>query len=112
MKTTQAIIFSTLIYSISSDICDAPGRCKESIFLETVSAVNLFDCWKTCRSFQGCNFGTFVHDMNLCTLFQTCKKLDTISCPNCRTSSNTCIQCDFPGLCLVSIKSEPFGFNF
>ena len=90
MKTTESIIFSTLICSISSNICDAPGQCTESIFFENVPAINPLDCWKKCRSFQGCNFGTFVPNMNLCSLFETCIKLDTISCQNCRTSSNTC----------------------
>ena len=105
MKTAQAILFSTLFFSVSSDICDAPGQCTQSTFLENVPAINPFDCWKKCRSYQGCYFGTFVPDMSLCSLFQTCTALDIISCKNCRTSSIQCIQCDFPGYCFVSMRS-------
>ena len=102
MNTVEAILFSTLIVSVSSDICDLPGECVESIYLTNEPAVDSFDCWKKCRSHQGCNFGTFIPDKIQCTLFQTCTRLDTTSCPNCLTSSVECAQCDFTGLCVVS----------
>ena len=52
--------------------------------------------------YEGCNFGKFIPDKTEFSLFQTCTKLDTTLCPNCRTSSS--IQCDFPGLCFVSMS--------
>ena len=102
MNTGQAILLSTLILSVSSDICDAPGECIHSEYLGNVPATDSFDCWKKCRSHQGCNFGTFIPDKTQCSLFETCNKLDTSSCSNCLTSSVECAQCDFPGLCIVS----------
>ena len=104
MNTGQAILFSILISSVSSDICDALGQCTESMYMTNEPAIDPFDCWKKCRTFDGCNFGTFIPDKTECSLFQTCTKLDTTSCPNCRTSSSQCIQCDFPGLCFVSMS--------
>ena len=101
MNTTKTILLSILIFSVSSNICDAPGRCVNSSYLTDEFATNSFDCWMKCRSYQGCNFGTFTPD-DECSLFQTCIKLDTTICQNCRTSSIECIQCDFPGLCFVS----------
>ena len=102
MNTAQAILFSTLISSVFSDICDAPGECVKSIYLENEPAIDSFDCWKICHSYEGCNYGTFNPDLSLCLLFQTCTRLDTSECPNCLTSSSQCAQCDFPGLCTVS----------
>ena len=104
MNTAQVIIFSTLIFSVFSDICNAPGECVESIYLANEPAIDSFDCWKKCRSHQGCNFGTFIPDRTQCSFFQTCNKLDTTSCSNCQTSSIECAQCDFTGLCFVSSK--------
>ena len=104
MNTAQVILFSTLIFSVSSEICDAPGECVESIYLKNELAKNSFECWKKCRSYIGCNFGTFRPDKTQCSLFQTCTKLDTTSCPHCLTSSINCAQCDFPGFC-VSLSS-------
>ena len=104
MNTAQVILFSTLIFSVSSDICNEPGQCV-GFFLTNEPAMDSFDCWKKCRSHQGCNFGTFIPDRTQCSFFQTCTKLDTTSCPNCRTSSNECIQCDFHGLCFVSMST-------
>ena len=108
MNITQAILFSTLIFSISSDLCDAPGECKEGIYLANEPAIDSFGCWKKCRSHQGCNFGTFIPNMNLCSLYETCTKMDNNSCPNCLTSSNKCAQpqCDIPGLCVVSMSNK------
>ena len=106
MNTVEAILFSTLIVSVSSDICDLPGECVESIYLTNEPAVDSFDCWKKCRSHQGCNFGTFEPDKTECSFFQTCNKLDTNSCQNCLTSSIECVQCDFSGLCFVSMSSQ------
>ena len=103
MNTAQAILFSTLIFSVSSDICDAPGKCTESIYLTNEPAIDSFDCWKKCQSHQGCKFGTFIPDKTQCSLFQTCTQLDTTSCPNCLTVTVECVQCDFPGLCFVSM---------
>ena len=88
-----------------TDICDAPGECTESIYLTNEPAIDPVDCWKKCWNYQGCNFGTFIPDINLCSLFQTCTKLDTTLCPHCRTSSVECIQCDFVGKCFVSMSS-------
>ena len=110
MNTAQAILFSTLILSVSSDICDAPGECIHSEYLGNVPATDSFDCWKKCRSHQGCNFGTFIPDKTQCSLYQTCTKLDTTSCPNCLTSSTECAQCNFPGLCIVSMSSYLFNY--
>ena len=106
MNTAQAILFSTLIFSVSCNICDAPGECVESIYLTNEPAIDSFDCWKKCRTHQGCYFGTFIPDKTQCSLYQTCTKLDTTSCQNCRTSSIECAQCDFPGLCFVSMSSS------
>ena len=106
MNTAKTILFSTLFFSVSSDICNAPGKCVESILLKNELAENSFDCWKKCRSYQGCNYGTFTPDTDDCSFFQTCTKLDT--CQNCRTSSIECIQCDFSGLCFVSMTSSLF----
>ena len=106
MNTAQVILFSTLIFSVSSDICDAPGECVESIYLTNEPAIDSFDCWKKCRSHQGCNYGTFNPDLTRCSLYQTCTKLDTSSCPNCLTSAIECAQCDFPGLCAVSMSRQ------
>ena len=108
MNNAKAILFSTLFFSVSSNICDAPGECVESSYLTHEFATDSFDCWKKCRSYQGCNYGTFTPDKADCSLFQTCTKLDTTLCQNCRTSSIECIQCDFPGLCFVSNYSHNF----
>ena len=59
MKTDQAILFSTLIFPVFSEICDAPGECTKSIYLTNVPAIDTFDCWKKCRYHEGCNFGTY-----------------------------------------------------
>ena len=104
--TALVISFSTLIFSVSCNICDAPGECVESIYLTNEPAIDSFDCWKKCRSHQGCNYGTFNPDLTRCSLYQTCPKLDIISCPNCLTSSIECAQCDFPGLCSVSMSRQ------
>ena len=104
MKTDQAILFSTLIFPVFSEICDAPGECTKSIYLTNVPAIDTFDCWKECLYYQGCNFGTYIPQKSECSLFETCTKLDATSCPNCRTNSIECVQCDFTGLCSVSIS--------
>ena len=105
MNTAQVILFLTLILSVSCDICDAPGECTDSIYITNEPAIDSFDCWKKCRSHQRCYFGTFRPEKTECLLFETCTKLDTTSCPNCRTSSIECVQCDFPGLCFVSMST-------
>ena len=102
MNTAHVIIFSTLIFSVSSDICNAPGECVESIYLANEPAIDSFDCWKKCRSHQDCNFGTFIPDNTQCDFFKTCTRLDTTSCQNCLTNSIECAQCEFAGLCTVS----------
>ena len=112
MNTAQAFLFSILFLSVSSDICDAPGECVESIYLTTEPAIDSFDCWKKCRSHQNCYFGTFIPDRTQCSLFQTCTRLETTSCSNCVTSAIDCPQCDFPGLCTVSSYQRSFNrFN-
>ena len=106
MNTTQTtILFSTLIFAVSCQICEEPGECVKSIFLGSVPANDSVDCVKKCRNYNGCTFGSFNPDYNpnLCSLFQTCTRLETELCQNCLTSSIECAQCDIPGLCLVSI---------
>ena len=102
MNTVQTILFSTLIFVASSQICEEPGECIDSIFLGYVSANDSVDCVRKCKIYDECNFGTFTPD-NSCLLFQTCTRLETDLCPNCITSSIECAQCDIPGLCLVNI---------
>ena len=112
MNTAQAILFATLFFRVSSDFCNAPGECVESIYLTNEPAIDSFDCWRKCRSHQNCYFGTFKPDRTECTLFQTCTKLETTACQNCLTTSIDCPQCDFPGLCTVSIyRSEWFQYT-
>ena len=98
------IILSTFIITVSSQLCEEPGECVDSIFLGSVPANDSADCLMKCRNSDGCHFGSFTPDYipNLCLLFNTCTSLDTVSCPNCETSEISCSQCDVPGLCLVS----------
>ena len=98
------IILSTFIITVSSQLCEEPGECVDSIFLGSVPANDSADCLMKCRNSDGCHFGSFTPDYipNLCLLFKTCTSLDTESCPNCETSEISCSQCDIPGLCLVS----------
>ena len=98
------IILSTFIITVSSQLCEEPGECVDSIFLGSVPANDSADCLMKCRNSDGCHFGSFTPNYNLCFLFNTCTSLDTVSCPNCETSEISCSQCDVPGLCLVSIK--------
>ena len=104
MNTVHTILFSTLIFVVTGQICDEPGECIDSIFLGSVPANDSLDCLKKCRNDDSCTFGSYTPDYNpnLCLLFQTCTKLGTHLCPNCYTSSTECAQCDVPGLCLVS----------
>ena len=104
MNTAQAILFIFLICSVSSQICDEPGICGHSLLLTTVPANDSFDCMDICRSYDGCNYGSFCPDnyYPLCLLFQTCSKLDTTFHRNCKTSSIECAQCNIPGICVVS----------
>ena len=87
---------------VSSQICEEPGECIDSIFLGSVPANDSANCLMKCRNSDGCHFGSFTPDYNLCFLFKTCTSLDIASCPNCMTSEISCSQCDIPGLCLVS----------
>ena len=51
MNTAHAILFSILISSVSSDICDALGECtEEGIYMTNEQAIDPFDCWKKCRT--------------------------------------------------------------
>ena len=104
MYTAEIILFSTLIFTTSNQICKEPGECTNSIFLGSVPANDPIDCVKNFRNNKGCSFGSFTPDYNpkLCLLFQTCTRLETELCLNCTTSSIDCAQCDVPGLCLVS----------
>ena len=63
------------------------------MFLKSLPGHQLSDCLRQCRSYPGCYYGTFVPDMNLCLLYQTCSRanLETDVCPLCITSS---IECD------------------
>ena len=105
----NTILFSTLIFSASSKICDTPGMCISATNLDTVFALDSFDCWKKCMSKDGCNYASFIPCLGgreNCWLYNDCAKLDTncYGCPefSCRTSSIKCPQCDFSGLCSVS----------
>ena len=108
MNTASAILFSTLIFSTSSMICDAPGICERG-HLDFVDALDSFDCWRKCMSYNGCNYASFMpcfEGSDNCWFHNDCPKLDTTCymCPDfsCRTSSMDCPQCDFSGLCIVS----------
>ena len=54
-----AILFSTLIFSASSSICDVPGLCNGE-FVGKVNALDSFDCWKKCISTDECNYASFM----------------------------------------------------
>ena len=102
MYSAQTILITILIFIVvSSQICEEPGECVDSIFLGHLPAKDSVDCMKKCQMYNNCNFGTFTSDYN-CLLFQTCTRLETMLCPNCLTSSTGCAQCDISGLCLVS----------
>ena len=105
MNTSTAILLSTLMFAVSSQICNQVGVCTNSTFLVPLPANNSSDCMEKCRNYNNCNFGSFTPDYNpnLCLLFKTCSGLEIESCPNCQTSEISCSQCDVSGLCLVSI---------
>ena len=103
MHTTTIILLSTVIFAVSSQICNQEGVCSKSIFLVPLPANSSSDCIEKCSNYDSCNFGSFSPDYNLCLLFETCTSLDTVSCPNCQTSEIFCYECDVPGLCRVSI---------
>ena len=62
MNTAQAILYSTLIFAVSSDICDKHGKCI-SWKLKSLYADDSFDCWKQCLSYDECNYATFGQEL-------------------------------------------------
>ena len=113
MNTAQAILYSTLIFSVSGDICDKHGICADWLPLKEVLAHDSFDCWKQCLSYDGCNYATFAlsnyctYDLynNLnCAFYSTCHEFADAPC---LTSSRECAHCDFTGLCIVSTNLAP-----
>ena len=105
INTAQAILYSTLIFAVSSDICDRPGKCFD-VILKHLYAHDSFDCWKQCLSHNGCNYASFYlyslfHDDN-CEFYRECRNFAESA--DFVTSSRECAHCDFTGLCIVSIN--------
>ena len=111
MNTAQAILYSTLIFAVSSDICDKRGICLGTT-LKEVHAHDSFDCWKKCLSHNGCKYASFAQNSHCqdysysCTLFRDCLRLHDDPCDYV-TSSRNCAHCDFTGLCIVSTNLAP-----
>ena len=109
MNTGQAIIYTTLIFAVSSDICDKRGACGTDS-LKIINAHDSFDCWKQCLSYDGCNYATFskfeCFNYLKCRLFRDCSHFIDDGCDSV-TSSRNCAHCDFTGLCIVSTNLAP-----
>ena len=97
------IFFTSLLLALGQ-FCAKSGECTDSIFLDTVAADDSMDCLNKCKSYDSCNYGTFMPDFNSCSFFQTCSRFETDLCPNCLTSHSKCSssQCLMDGICLVS----------
>ena len=116
INTAQAILYSTLIFAVSSNMCDKPGMCKGK-GLKEVHAHDSFNCWKQCLSYDGCKYASFAfpqrpgycHDSR-CVFFRECSGLDDHdeAC-DWITSSRNCAHCDFTGLCIVSTNLANSG---
>ena len=101
------IFFTSLILGIYSQFCTRPGQCDNgNVFLATFPANNAMDCLKNCQSQNGCSHATFYP--SVCTLFKTCRNLETKNCPNCITSSINCTECFVHGSCVVSTYLSSF----
>ena len=115
MNTAQAIFYSTLIFGVSSDICDKSGICMSTTgTLKEVHAHDSFDCWKQCLSYDGCKYASFAQSGSdcldysyPCSFFRDCSRLLHRGCYV--TSSRECAHCDFTGLCIVSTNHANSG---
>ena len=111
MNTAQAILYSTLIFAVSSDFCDKTGGCVTTS-LKELDVHDSFDCWKECVSYDGCNYATFavpacLFETHNCALKGDCGFF--LPDVPCLTSSRECAHCDFNGLCIVSTNLAYFG---